>query len=199
MNGAMSGGNFELFAEDAPACAAPAGFRYGAQLLGPEVESSLVAGIRGLDFAPYEFRGFAARRRVASFGIGHGYRTRQSADASSMPVFLRPLRKTAAAFAGLAADEFVQVLVTEYTPGTPIGWHRDRPQYGIIVGVSLLSSAILRFRCQVGAGWARHAQLLEPRSLYVLSGPARELWQHSIPAVDALRYSVTFRTLRPGG
>ncbi len=89
--------------------------------------------------------------------------------------------------------------MTEYTPGTPIGWHRDRPQYGIIVGVSLLSSAILRFRCQAGAGWARHAQLLEPRSLYVLSGPARELWQHSIPAVDALRYSVTFRTLRPGG
>ncbi len=92
MNGAMSGGNFELSAEDAPACAAPAGFRYGAHLLGPEVESSLVAGIRGLDFAPYEFRGFAARRRVASFGFGHGYRTRQSADASSMPVFLRPLR-----------------------------------------------------------------------------------------------------------
>src|SRR5215467_15238457 len=34
------------------------------------------------------------------------------------------------------------------------------------------------------------------RSVYILSGEARNLWEHSIPQAAALRYSVMFRTLR---
>jgi alkylated DNA repair dioxygenase AlkB len=97
----------------------------------------------------------------------------------------------------VAAEDFQQVLVSEYSPGTPIGWHKDREHYDRVVGVSLLSEATLRFRREVDGRWLRQSQHLEPRSVYQLTGAARNLWQHSIPPVPALRYSVTFRTMRP--
>jgi alkylated DNA repair dioxygenase AlkB len=103
-----------------------------------------------------------------------------------------------AAFAKLPVEDFEQVLVSEYTSGTPIGWHQDRSHYDRIVGVSLLSAATLRFRRQEGDRWLRASQIVEPRSAYILSGDARSSWQHSIPAVTALRYSVTFRTMVKG-
>jgi alkylated DNA repair dioxygenase AlkB len=115
-----------------------------------------------------------------------------------MPPFLKHLRSKAAAFAGLPVEDLKQVLVSEYTPGTPIGWHKDREHYDRVVGVSLLSAATFRFRRQIDERWMRQSQLLEPRSVYLLTGPARDLWQHSIPAAPALRYSVTFRTMRLG-
>ena len=200
MKGDLPGSNLDLFSAQSRESAAPPGFRYGANLVQPDEETALVAEIEALHLSPYEFRGIAARRRVISFGPTPGYRSHSPAEVLVMPSFLQRLRSRAAVFAGRSADDFAQALVTEYSPGTPIGWHRDRAHYGIVVGVSLLSAATLRFRrCQAGAGWARHAHVLEPRSLYVLSGAARDLWQHSIPAVASLRYSVTFRTLRSSG
>jgi len=102
-------------------------------------------------------------------------------------------------FANCPAEDFEQALVSEYTPGTPIGWHLDRAHYNNIVGVSLLSPATLRLRRREGNRWQRSSQVLEPRSAYILSGAARTLWQHSIPPVSELRYSVTFRTLSRAG
>jgi alkylated DNA repair dioxygenase AlkB len=191
----MPGTNLELFS-DVKISSTPLGFKYSAGVIGPDEESALVSEIKGLNFAPYVFRGVQARRRVVSFGLRHGYQTRQLEQAEAIPAFLKSLRAKAAFFAGIAQDDFKQVLVSEYTPGTPIGWHKDRALYGIIAGVSLLSAATLRFRHATERGWIRQFQLLEPRSLYVLSGPARDQWQHCIPAVAALRYSITFRSLR---
>lgn len=187
--------NLNLFDEAEPATTPP-GFEYSSELIGRDEESALVAQIQSLEFAPYEFRGVEARRRVVAFGYRHDYQTRRLEVAAEIPPFLRELRAKAAAFAGLAVDDFKQVLVSEYSPGTPIGWHKDRDHYDKIVGVSLLSAALFRFRREQGEKWMRLSRVLEPRSAYLLAGPARELWQHSIPAVAALRYSVTFRTMR---
>jgi alkylated DNA repair dioxygenase AlkB len=88
------------------------------------------------------------------------------------------------------------VLVTEYVPGAAIGWHRDKAVFGDVVGVSLVSACVFRIRRTSGTAWERNSFRLEPRSAYLLRGPARTEWEHSIPAVDSLRYSVTFRTLR---
>jgi alkylated DNA repair dioxygenase AlkB len=107
-----------------------------------------------------------------------------------------PLRKQAAAFAGLAPMEIEHALVTEYTEGAAIGWHRDRPVFGDVIGISFDSACRFRFRRKRGAGWERAAVTLEPRSAYILRGPARTEWEHSIPPAEALRYSVTFRTVR---
>lgn len=96
--------------------------------------------------------------------------------------------------AGLPAEDFVQALVNEYQPGAGIGWHRDRPVYGRILGVSLLSPCIMRLRQKRGAGWARAGAPLAPGSAYLLSGEVRRDWEHSITPMTALRYSITFRT-----
>jgi alkylated DNA repair dioxygenase AlkB len=193
----MASANFDLFS-NAPDGATPTGFSYSPDFIGPDEEADLSAKIRRLDFAPYEFRGVQARRRVVSFGLRHGYSGKPVEQAEVIPHFLDKLRAKAAVFAGIAQDEFKQVLVSEYTPGTPIGWHRDRPIYDAVVGISLLSEATFRFRLETERGWIRKFQHLEPRSIYLLRGPARYQWQHSIPAVPALRYSITFRTLREG-
>lgn len=113
-----------------------------------------------------------------------------------MPEFLLGLRETAAAFAGRPAAQLQQVLVTEYAPGAGIGWHRDKGVFGEVIGISLLSACRFRLRRQAGEKWERVSIEAEPRSAYLLSGPARTEWEHSIPAVDALRYSVTYRNIR---
>jgi alkylated DNA repair dioxygenase AlkB len=190
----MPNASLDLFPELRPQ-SMPAGFEYRAGVVDLAEESALVSAIQTLDLAPYLFRGVEARRRVLAFGFQHDYRTRRLAQTADIPPFLKTLRSKAAAFAGLPAEDLEQVLVSEYTPGTPIGWHKDRGHYGKIVGVSLLSPAVFRFRRQVDGRWMRLSQTLEPRSMYLLTGPAREFWQHSIPAVTALRYSVTFRTM----
>jgi len=112
---------------------------------------------------------------------------------------LLPLREAAASFAGLVPEQLAQVLLTEYDAGATIGWHRDKSVFGDVVGISLLSACRFRFRRKVGTDWQRASVTAEPRSVYLLRGPSRTDWEHSIPAVDALRYSVTFRTLRSKG
>jgi alkylated DNA repair dioxygenase AlkB len=190
----MPNASLDLFPELRPQ-AMPAGFEYRAGVVDLAEESALVSAIQTLDFAPYLFRGVEARRKVIAFGFQHDYKTRRLEQTADIPPFLKTLRSRAAAFAQLPVEDLEQVLVSEYTPGTPIGWHKDREHYGKIVGVSLLSAAVFRFRRQVEGKWMRLSQILEPRSVYLLTGPAREFWQHSIPAVTALRYSVTFRTM----
>lgn len=171
------------------------GFDYQPDLINRAEEAALVAEIATLDFAPYEFRGVEARRRVFAYGYHNDYRTRRLERSPDIPPFLHSLRSKVAAFAERPSEDFEQALVSEYSVGTPIGWHLDRAHYNTIVGVSLLSPATLRLRRREGTRWQRASQILEPRSAYILSGSVRHDWQHSIPAVDALRYSVTFRTL----
>ena len=145
-----------------------------------------------------------ARRRVAFFGATYD----SSLDsAPTIPDFLMSLRDAVAGWAGVSAEDFAMALINEYPPGAPIGWHRDAPQYDIVAGVSLLSSCRMRFRPYVSPAvhsqsrgprrTATHEIALIPRSAYLITGKARSGFEHSIPAVATLRYSITFRTLRP--
>jgi alkylated DNA repair dioxygenase AlkB len=182
---------------DSPRPAEPEGLAYAPELITPEAEAALAAEIERLPFAPFAFQGWEGKRRVVSFGWRYDFTDARLHPAEPLPAWLEPLRERAAEVAGVAAEAFVHALVTEYARGAGIGWHRDRPQFGDVVGVSLLSPCTLRFRRREGAGWSRATLLVEPRSAYLLRGLARTEWEHSIAAVDALRYSITFRTLRP--
>lgn len=175
----------------------PEGFRYKPELIGPADESALLASVRGLPFRDFEFHGYTGKRRVVSFGWHYDFSARHLQKADDIPDFLLALRPVAAAFAGLDPVELQHVLVTEYGPGAGIGWHRDKSVFGETIGVSLLSPCVLRLRRKAGVKrWERMNVNAEPRSAYHLSGPARAEWEHSIPSVEALRYSVTFRNLR---
>jgi alkylated DNA repair dioxygenase AlkB len=185
-----------LFGPDA---AWPPGFVYRPELIGPDEETALAAGIAALPFAPFLFRGYEGRRRVVSFGQRYDFEDGALHEAAALPAFLEPTRAKAAALAGVEEGAFVHALVTEYAPGAPIGWHRDRPQFGTVVGLSLLAPCVFRLRRKVGSRWRRVSVPLAPRSGYVLAGEVRRDWEHSIPPLDALRYSVTFRTLAGHG
>jgi alkylated DNA repair dioxygenase AlkB len=176
----------------------PAGFRYAPDLIGADEEARLVAAFADLPFREFEFHGFLGKRRVVSFGSRYDYNRGGLQKAAPIPAFLLPLRERAAAFAELEPDHLLAALVTEYRPGTTIGWHRDRPHYGDVIGVSLLSPCTFRMRRRNGTTWDRASARLDPRSVYLMRGASRDVWEHSIPAVDALRYSVTFRTMREG-
>ena len=153
-----------------------------------------------MPFDTFEMRGVVARRRVKFYGAAYADRPGQS-----MPEFLAEVRAKGAAWAGIAPAEFVMALINEYAPGATIGWHRDAPQYGIVLGISLLSGCRMKLRPYVApaprppgatARKTTHDIPLEPRSAYLLSGLARSGYEHSIPATAAMRYSITFRTLR---
>ena len=173
------------------------GFLYRPDVLTHDEERALIAAIAALPLAPVAFRGFTAKRRAIHFGAGYNFDQREVTAAPALPEFLLPVREKAAAVAGAAADTFTEGLVMEYPPGAVIGWHRDAPKFGpTVLGVSLGSAARLRFkRVRVGVV-ERTSLVLEPRSAYVMTGEARSQWQHSIPAVDGLRYSITFRSVR---
>jgi alkylated DNA repair dioxygenase AlkB len=173
----------------------PPGFRYAENVITEAGEATLVAYLQTLDLKPFEFHGHLGNRRVISFGLRYDYSRRSVEAASELPPFLNELRTQAAEFAGRNVNEFRQAGVNEYRPGAGIGWHKDKAQFGIVVGVSLLAPATMRFRRAQDRGWARVSRTLAPRSMYVLSGEARTEWEHSIPPLDTLRYSLTFRTL----
>jgi len=174
----------------------PEGFVCRADFLSGEEENALATELARLDLRPFEFQGFLGKRRVASFGWRYRFDDTGLEEAEPMPAFLLPSRDRAAALLGRPPEALAHALVTEYEPGAAIGWHRDRSVFGDVVGVSLLAPARFRFRRKAGAGWERKSLILAPRSTYLLTGPARAEWEHSIPAVEALRYSITFRTLR---
>jgi alkylated DNA repair dioxygenase AlkB len=174
----------------------PDGLRYQADLLTPEEEAALVQGLAMLPLKEFEFQGFLGKRRVISYGWRYDFNGGGLQKTDDMPDFLLPVRAKAAAFAQIPALELPHVLLTEYPPGATIGWHKDRGVFGRVVGVSLLAPCTFRLRYKAGAKWERASFVAAPRSAYLLDGPARTQWEHSIPAVEALRYSITFRTLK---
>jgi alkylated DNA repair dioxygenase AlkB len=190
------GAQRELF-DAAPAY--PEGFRYQPDLIGADDAASLAAELERLPFEPFDFHGYLANRQVVGFGLRYDYGRRTVIEAPPIPAWLSALRARVGAFAGRPADDFVQVLINEYRPRAGIGWHTDKPHFGEIVGVSLLSTCTLRFRRKRADGWDRLSTIVEPRSAYLLSGPARGVWEHSIPPLDRRRYSITFRTLADPG
>jgi alkylated DNA repair dioxygenase AlkB len=174
----------------------PEGLSYRPDFLTAAEEEALVERIAGLPFAPFQFHGFEGKRRTVSFGWQYRFDGSGLREAEPMPDWLLPVREKAADFAGLAPDDLAHALVIEYEAGAGIGWHRDRPDFGEVIGISLGSEAPLRFRLKEGGKWRRLTLPAAPRSAYHLGGPAREQWEHSILAVPALRYSITLRTLR---
>ncbi|AZS21714.1 MULTISPECIES: alpha-ketoglutarate-dependent dioxygenase AlkB [unclassified Caulobacter] len=180
----------------APKTPLPEGFRYKAELIDAAEERELVASFQDLPFKAYEHLGYFGNRRIAGFGWRQDESGRMVETGEPIPDLLLPLLDKVAAFTGLARDSFRHALVTEYSPGAGIGWHRDRPPAVAIAGVSLLSPCHFRLRRKAGDRWDRASIIASPRSAYLMAGPARSDWQHSIPALEALRYSVTFRTVR---
>ncbi len=176
----------------------PAGFKYQADFVSPAEERELLEQLAGLPFREFEFHGYIGKRRVISFGWRYDFDKEQADRVEDIPAFLLPLRKKAASFAGLEPDQLPHVLLTEYAAGAAIGWHKDKRVFGDVVGISLLSPCVFRLRLKRGATWERASVVAEPRSAYLLRGPARTEWEHSIPAVESLRYSITFRTLGSG-
>jgi alkylated DNA repair dioxygenase AlkB len=173
----------------------PDGFRYQPRLIGEDDERELVALIKALSFTPFQFHGFEGKRRVVSFGWRYDFDGGGLQPADAIPDFLIPLRAAAARFADREPTAFQHAMVTEYAPGAAIGWHKDRAVFADVIGLSLVSPCTFRFRCKAGTSWKRHALTLDPRSVYLLRGPSRKQWEHSIPPVRMLRYSVTFRSL----
>lgn len=184
----------ELFATLAPEL--PEGCRYAADIVNADEELALIARMPSLPFKEFEFQGFLGKRRVVSFGWRYDFSGGGFQRTEPIPDFLVPLRERAAAFAGLRPDAIEHALVTEYREGAAIGWHKDRPVFEDVIGVSLASPCTFRFRRKTGTRWERKSFEAAPRSVYLLRGPSRTEWEHSIPGVEMLRYSVTFRTLK---
>jgi 2-oxoglutarate-Fe(II)-dependent oxygenase superfamily protein len=182
----------------------PNGFHHRDHFITSDDEARLAGEIGRLEFSTFAMRGVAARRRVKFFGASYGA---EAAVAPPLPAFLLPLRDAVAAWAGVDAHAFAMSLINEYRPGAPIGWHRDAPQYGIVAGISLLSSCRMKFRPYIGRHadasaehrrrTVTHTITLERRSAYLMTGESRNAYEHHIPAVQTLRYSITFRTVRP--
>jgi alkylated DNA repair dioxygenase AlkB len=173
----------------------PEGFRYQPDLISADEEAELIGHLAQLPFEPFDFHGHLAHRQVVGFGYRYDYSTRTVRPAPDIPDFLQPLRRRVGAFAGVEAEAFQQVLINEYRLGAGIGWHKDKPHFEHVVGVSLSAPCLFRFRKKVGQGWERISLPIAPRSAYLLTGPSRLLWEHSIPPLDAQRFSITLRTL----
>ena len=210
----------KLFEEHKIAANLPEGMSYRAQLISEVHEKALLDHVRQLPFKEFEFHGYKGKRRTVSFGWQYEFSGRGGLQkANDIPQFILPLRAVVAEFAQIDPEYLQHVLVIEYGPGAGIGWHRDKAVFGDVIGVSLFSPCVIRFRKKVVAAatsrddtansidevsqkrtpnratWQRVKLVAEPRSAYHLTGPARHEWQHSIPGVTELRYSITFRSL----
>jgi len=173
----------------------PEGMKYEENFLSGLEEQALLRDVQALPFRVFEFHGFNGKRRTVSFGWRYDFNGGGLTKTEDMPGFLTGLRERAETFAGVAAASFQQVLVTEYAPGVAIGWHKDRSVFGDVVGISLLSACTFRLRRRSAKGFTRQNFVAAPRSVYLLRRPSRTEWEHSIPGVESLRYSVTFRTV----
>ena len=195
----------KLFEEHKTAANLPEGMNYRAQLISGVQEQALLDNVRQLPFKEFEFHGYKGKRRTVSFGWQYEFSGRGGLQkANDIPQFILPLRTVVAEFAQIDPEYLQHVLVIEYGPGAGIGWHRDKAVFGDVIGVSLFSPCVIRFRKKVvttaastpnRTTWQRVKLLAEPRSAYHLTGPVRYEWQHSIPGVTELRYSITFRSL----
>ena len=198
----------ELFDAAAPL---PGGLAYAADFITPAEETALLEAIRELPLSEARYRAYTAKRRTVSYGSEYDFTRNARRPAPPMPAFLRPLGERAGQWVQRPAEDFVHALVTEYPPGAALGWHRDVPDFEVIVGISLGASCRMRFRPyrpaerggkRAGASASRYPPTrqfdleLEPRSAYVMQGPIRWEWQHGIPPTPTLRYSITLRTMR---
>lgn len=175
----------------------PEGLIYVPEFMTEAEERELLERVRAVSYSEIRMRGHVARRRTAHFGWLYGYESWKVDPGPPMPDFLLPLRARCAELMEEPPEQLVEALLSEYTPGATIGWHRDAPMFGPkVVGVSLGSTCRMRFQRGKGEERRTFEVELQPRSAYVLSGEARSEWQHSIPAVKLTRYSITFRTLR---
>jgi DNA oxidative demethylase len=174
--------------------AAPPGLEFRAAFVSASEQDALLAQIATLPFRPFEFHGWTGNRETVSFGWRYDFNQARVEPAPAIPDFLLPLRERAAGFAGLQADDFEQALVIRYDVGAGIGWHRDRPVFDKVFGLSLLSPCVLRFRRRDGSGFERFSFDAQPRSAYLLTGEIRHEWEHSIAPLEAKRYSITFRS-----
>lgn len=180
-----------------PAAIAPPGLLYVPDFISKQEESALLQSIEALPFAEIRMHGVIARRTVVHHGWEYGYNAWSLRRTADIPSFLDDLRGRAARLAGVQPDALAEALTSRYPPGAGIGWHRDAPMFGKVAGISLLAPCVMRFRKEAADGGFRAYNLtLEPRSAYLLDGEARGVWQHAIPAVKALRYSISFRTIR---
>ncbi len=182
-----------------PSPAWPAGLRYEPEFLSVEQEQQLLVAIAQIPMREAQYYEYTAKRRVASYGSSYDFKARQLQDAEPMPDFLIPLRNRLAELLSLPAKAFAQALITEYRPGTPLGWHRDAPNYEQVAGISLGGRCRMRFRPyppRRGRDPSGFALELAPRSMYVMQADVRWRWQHCISATREQRWSITFRTLR---
>lgn len=159
----------------------------------------LIDKIDATSLAPFRFQGWLGKRLTHSFGWHYDFDTGGMGKAEPMPEWLDPLRRRAEAMAGLSDGALVQALVIRYDIGAGIGWHRDRPHFEHVVGISLGAPATLRFRRRIGERFERANVALTPRGAYHLSGAARHVWEHSIAEMEAPRWSITFRSLSDKG
>lgn len=176
----------------------PEGLRYLPGFVTGEEEAALLERVRGLDYGEVRMHGQVARRVVRHWGVGYDFDTRTLRPGEPIPDWLEGVRHRAAELIGVRDDAVAEALATFYPPGATIGWHRDAPAFGDVVGVSLGSACWMRFQRGAGADRRVHEQVLAPGSGYLLSGPVRTRWEHSIPAVPEPRWSITFRTIRQG-
>jgi alkylated DNA repair dioxygenase AlkB len=182
---------FSLFADR---LSGPEGLRYAEEFVSPAAEKTLIGHIAALPLQPFQFGRYEGKRRVASFGFRYDYTMRRLEEADPIPEWLGSIIEKVEVFGG-PGTRIGQVLCTEYDVGVGIGWHRDKPHFDRVFGLSLGSACKFRFRRPAYTKWERFTLEARPRSIYMMSGPSREVWEHSIPAVEAQRYSITFRTM----
>lgn len=174
------------------------GLVYEPDFLSAQEERGLIEVIRSLPLQAAQYKQYVARRRVMSFGGSYDFDTNRLEPGIPLDCRLHRLRERVATWLGVQSDQLVHALVAEYTTGTPLGWHRDVPDFETIVGVSLGGRAALRFRPYPDVPATRHMLQLDvaPRSIYKMAGRARWEWQHSVAPTKELRWSMTFRTKR---
>lgn len=176
-----------------------AGLQYRDEFIGETEHHELIQHLQDIDLSPFRFHGWLGNRKTRSFGWRYDFEDASFSPAEPIPDWLLPLRAKAAEFAQIGPGEFVHVLLARYDPGAGIGWHRDRDVFDQVVGISLASPAVLRFRRRKPGGFDRATLDVAPRSAYLLSGEARWDWEHRITPGDQLRFSITFRALSDKG
>jgi alkylated DNA repair dioxygenase AlkB len=175
------------------------GLSQAPSIVNPAEERALIAAIDTTELTPFQFHGWTGRRLTASFGWHYDYQDAGLRPSQPVPEWLLPIRERAARFAALDPAALAQVLLIRYDPGAGIGWHRDRPVFEHVLGISLGAPATLRLRRRREGGFDRASALLAPRSIYHLAGEARHRWEHSIAPMALTRWSITFRSLSAAG
>jgi alkylated DNA repair dioxygenase AlkB len=181
-----------MFADES---ARPEGLHYQPDFISAQEEAALIGNIGALPLAPFQFGIYEGKRRVVFFGSRYDFTHQRLEAAEELPAWLVPLTGRVERFAALPSGGIKHALCTEYDVGAGIGWHRDKKHFDQVFGLSLASACKLRFRRKIGNKWERFTLNAQPRSLYVMTGASRHIWEHSIPPVETPRYSITFRTM----